>query len=74
MSFHPTNLSQKAEIIVEHFRAHTAGKIGGRAKAMVVTSSRLHAVKYKQAIDKYIVSKRYGDLHDPRRVLRQGIR
>lgn len=49
VSLHPTNLAQKAEIIVEHFRAHTASKIGGRAKAMVVTSSRLHAVKYKQA-------------------------
>ncbi len=54
VSLHPTNLSQKAEIIVEHFRQHTAGKIGGRAKAMVVTRSRLHAVRYKQAIDAYI--------------------
>ena len=62
VSLHPTNLSQKAELIVEHFRAHTASKIGGRAKAMVVTSSRLHAVKYKQAIDKYIASKGYTDL------------
>ena len=50
-SLHPSNLAQKAEIIVEHFRTHTAAKIGGRAKAMVVTSSRLHAVRYKQAID-----------------------
>ena len=50
-SLHPHNLAQKAEIIVEHFRAHTPRKIGGRAKAMVVTRSRLHAVRYKQAID-----------------------
>ena len=54
VSLHPTNLAQKAEIIVEHFRAHVAPKIAGRAKAMVVTSSRLHAVRYKQAIDAYI--------------------
>ena len=59
VSLHPTNLAQKAEIIVEHFRQHTAAKIGGHAKAMVVTSSRLHAVRYKQAIDKYIASKNY---------------
>jgi type I restriction enzyme R subunit len=62
VSLHPHNLAQKAEIIVEHFRAHTAAKIGGNAKAMVVTSSRLHAVRYKQAIDKYIASKKYEGL------------
>jgi type I restriction enzyme R subunit len=54
VSLHPTNLAQKAEIIVEHFRQKTASKIGGHAKAMVVTRSRLHAVRYKQAIDDYI--------------------
>jgi type I restriction enzyme R subunit len=62
VSLHPSNLAQKAEIIVEHFRAHTAAKIGGKAKAMVVTSSRLHAVRYKQAIDKYVTEKGYTDL------------
>lgn len=62
VSLHPTNLAQKAEIIVEHFRQHTAAKVGGRAKAMVVTSSRLHAVRYKQAIDKYIADKKYADV------------
>jgi len=62
VSLHPSNLAQKAEIIVEHFRTHTASKIGGRAKAMVVTSSRLHAVRYKQAIDTYIARKGYGDI------------
>src|SRR5207249_629722 len=51
---HEHNLAQKAEVIVEHFRQHVADRIGGRAKAMVVTSSRLHAVRYKQALDKYI--------------------
>ncbi len=59
VSLHPTNLAQKAEIIVEHFRAHVAPKIAGRAKAMVVTSSRLHAVRYKQAIDAYIAQAGY---------------
>jgi type I restriction enzyme R subunit len=47
LQLHPHNLAQKAEMIVEHFREHTAKKIGGKAKAMVVTSSRLHAVRYK---------------------------
>jgi len=62
VSLHPSNLAQKAEIIVEHFRTHTAAKIAGRAKAMVVTSSRLHAVRYKQAIDAYVAKKGYVDL------------
>ena len=66
VSLHPTNLAQKAEIIVEHFRQKTAGKIGGRAKAMVVTRSRLHAVRYKQAIDAYIAAKGYD--HGPGRI------
>ena len=60
VSLHPTNLAQKAEIIVEHFRAHTQAKIGGQAKAMVVTRSRLHAVRYYQAIGEYITGKGYG--------------
>lgn len=59
VSLHETNLAQKAEIIVEHFRQKTAGKIGGHAKAMVVTRSRLHAVRYKQVIDAYIAEKGY---------------
>ena len=62
VSLHPHNLAQKAEIIVEHFRHHTAARIGGAAKAMVVTSSRLHAVRYKQALDRYIKDKGYAGL------------
>jgi len=62
VSLHPYNLAQKAEIIVEHFRTHTATKIATQAKAMVVTSSRLHAVRYKQAIDAYIKKNGYSDL------------
>lgn len=61
-SLHPSAFAQKAEIIVEHFRAHTGTKIGGRAKAMVVTRSRLHAVRMKQAVDAYIASKGYSDI------------
>jgi type I restriction enzyme R subunit len=48
--------------MVEHFRTFTRHKIGGRAKAMVVTSSRLHAVRYKQAFDRYIAEKSYSDI------------
>lgn len=59
VSLHPTNLAQKAEIIVEHFRAHTAAKIGGQAKAMVVTRSRLHALRYYQALKAYVAEKGY---------------
>ncbi|HEY4894695.1 MAG TPA: DEAD/DEAH box helicase family protein [Solirubrobacteraceae bacterium] len=62
VSLHPYQLAQKAEIIVEHFREHTAKEMGGLAKAMVVTSSRLHAVRYKQNIDKYIAANGYADI------------
>ena len=58
-SLHPYEMDQKAEIIVEHFRQKTAMKINGHAKAMVVTRSRLHAVKTKEAIDRYIMRKGY---------------
>jgi type I restriction enzyme R subunit len=61
-SLHPYALSQKAEVVVEHFRRVTAKKISGRAKAMVVTRSRLHAVRFKQAVDAYIAEKGYDDL------------
>ena len=63
LQLHPHNLAQKAEMIVEHFRGHTRRKIGGKAKAMVVTSSRLHAVRYKLALDRYIHDKGYTDVH-----------
>ncbi|MFW6106847.1 MAG: type I restriction endonuclease subunit R, partial [bacterium] len=59
MSLHPHNIAQKTEVMVEHFRNFTMHKIGGKAKAMVVTASRLHAVRYKQAFDKYIAEKGY---------------
>lgn len=59
MTLHPHNIEQKTEIMVEHFRTHTRHMIGGKAKAMVVTGSRLHAVRYKQAFDRYIQEKCY---------------
>ena len=62
VSFHPYNIAQKTQVMVEHFQAFTRHKIGGRAKAMVVTSSRLHAVRYKQAFDEYIAEKGYADI------------
>jgi type I restriction enzyme R subunit len=61
-SLHPHNVSQKTEIMVEHFRNVTRHKIGGQAKAMVVTSSRLHALRYKHAFDEYIKRKGYTDV------------
>lgn len=62
MSLHPHNLAQKTEIMVEHYRRFTSKKIAGKAKAMVVTRSRLHAVRYKQAFDKYIKEHGYDDV------------
>ena len=59
MRLHPHNIAQKTEVMVEHFQAVTRHKIGGRAKAMVVTGSRLEAVRYKQSFDRYIQEKGY---------------
>jgi type I restriction enzyme R subunit len=59
MRLHPHNISQKTQVMVEHFQAVTRHKIGGRAKAMVVTGSRLEAVRYKQSFDRYIAEQGY---------------
>ncbi|MGJ9371688.1 type I restriction endonuclease subunit R [Nesterenkonia sp. CF4.4] len=59
-NLHPTNVGQKAEIIVEHFRANVAHLLDGHAKAMVVTDSRQAAVRYKMETDRYIARKGYG--------------
>lgn len=61
-SLHPHNLAQKTAIMVEHFREVTKTKIEGRAKAMVVTASRLHAVRYLFEFKRYIESQGYDDL------------
>ncbi|MEW1629354.1 DEAD/DEAH box helicase family protein [Streptomyces sp. NPDC089173] len=58
-NLHPSNIGQKVEILVEHFRANVAHLLDGQAKAMVVTSSRQAAVRYKIETDKYIRAKGY---------------
>ncbi|MBA6336661.1 type I restriction endonuclease subunit R [Colwellia sp. BRX8-7] len=60
---HDYNISQKVQVIVEHFKDNVMGLLGGQAKAMVVTSSRKEAVRYKQGFDKYIVEKGYQKIH-----------
>jgi type I restriction enzyme, R subunit len=62
MALHPHNIEQKTEIMVEHFRRHIRAKLGGRAKAMVVTGSRLHAVRYMLSFQKYIAENKYTDI------------
>ena len=59
---HPHNLTQKTEVIVEHFRSNVRHHMDGRAKAMVVTSGRLHAVRYMQHFQRYIAEHRYDDI------------
>lgn len=61
-SFHPHILSQKTEVMIEHFRQVTMRKIGGKAKAMVVTSSRKHALRYFLEFKEYITAKGYSDI------------
>ena len=71
---HPYNISQKVEIVVEHFRENVAPLLSGKAKAMVVLGSRVEAVRWKLAIDKYIQRSGYrigtlvafsGEVNDP---------
>lgn len=59
VSLHPHNLAQKTEIIVEHFKNIVSKKIGGRAKAMLVCGSRLHAKRYYEEFERYIKVKGY---------------
>ena len=56
---HPFNIGQVISVIIEHFRLRVMHEIGGRARAMVVTDSRLAAVKYKLAFDRYIEKRGY---------------
>ncbi|QDO89933.1 type I restriction endonuclease subunit R [Ornithinimicrobium ciconiae] len=75
VKLHPTNIAQKVQIIVEHYRANIAHLLDGKAKAMVVTDSRKAAVRYKTAMDAYITKMGYkglstlvafsGDVDDP---------
>lgn len=59
VELHPHAIGEKVKICVEHFAAKVQGEIGGKAKAMIVTRSRLHAVRYKLAIDKYLTERGY---------------
>jgi type I restriction enzyme R subunit len=61
-SLHPTAIHQKVEVIIEHFRRHVSEELHGQAKAMVVTQSREHALRYWQEIKKYVAEKGYSDL------------
>ena len=63
VELHDTNILQRVEVIVEHFRTMVMNELGGMAKAMVITPSRAAAVKYRIAFDKYIKRKGYEDIH-----------
>lgn len=62
VSLHPHELAQKTEVIIEHFRQIVCKKMGGKAKAMVVTSSRLHAKRYFVEFKNYIKANNYDDI------------
>lgn len=59
VELHETNIAQRVEVIVEHFRTSVMQELGGQAKAMVITASRQGAVKYRQAFEDYITKKGY---------------
>lgn len=59
IELHETNIAQRIEVIVEHFRNVVMGELGGTAKAMVITASRQAAVKYQKAFKEYIARKGY---------------
>jgi type I restriction enzyme R subunit len=74
VKLHPYNIAQKVQVVVEHFRETVQPLLNGHAKAMVVVSSRLEAVRWQLAIDKYIKANGYkiatlvafsGEVHDP---------
>ncbi len=62
VELHETNISQRVEVIVEHFRTSVMPELGGMAKAMVITASRQGAVKYRQAFEDYTKKKGYTDI------------
>jgi type I restriction enzyme R subunit len=57
VDLHPHAIGEKVRICVEHFAAQVEREIDGRAKAMIVTRSRLHAVRFRLAIDKYLAER-----------------
>lgn len=62
VDLHETNISQRIEVIIEHFRTTVMSELGGQAKAMVVTASREAAVKYRQAFEDYVTRKGYSNI------------
>lgn len=62
VQLHETNISQRIEVIIEHFRQNVMKELNGQAKAMVITESRAGAVKYRQAFEDYIKRKGYSGL------------
>lgn len=62
LELHPVNIEQVVSVIIEHFRLYVMHEMGGRAKAMAVTGSRLAAVKYKLAFDRYIKDHGYAGI------------
>lgn len=62
IDFHEVSMAQKAEVIVEHFRRHALPELNGSAKAMIVTSSREHAIRTQQAVEAYIRGQGYDDV------------
>ena len=63
IELHDTNIAQRVEVIVEHFRTSVMQELGGQAKAMVITASRQGAVKYRQAFEEDINKKGYEGIH-----------
>ncbi len=63
VELHDTNISQRVQIIIEHFKNNVMDKLGGQAKAMVVTSSRQAAVKYAKAFEEYVNAQGYEGIH-----------
>ena len=63
IDLHETNIAQRVEVIIEHFRSTVMQELGGTAKAMVITASREAAVKYRQAFEDYVARKGYNDIH-----------
>ena len=62
VELHETNISQRVEVIVEHFRTSVMQELGGQAKAMIITASRQGAVKYYRALNEYTKNKGYTDI------------
>ena len=63
VELHETNIAQRIEMIVEHFKTTVMDELGGTAKAMVITASREGAVKYRKAFEDYIAKKGYDNIH-----------